>query len=79
MIDTLTVDAGTTHRLKLDVFSASCLHRIQAVLRRDVGHWIDKDNITRRALRLYLEYLKKDCISMEDEITQLTKAIEGKE
>ena len=79
MENTLTVDAGTAHRLKLDVFSASCLHRIQAVLRRDVGHWIDKDHITRRALRLYLEYLKKDCCNTEDEIIHLSKAIEGKE
>jgi hypothetical protein len=69
-------EIGIAFHLKLDNQSASCLHRSQNILRRATGAWVDKDHITRRALRVYLEYLKR-CDSTEEELKEIIRAIDG--
>lgn len=68
---------GESQRFKLDVVTASALHRVQSIFRMNAGEWIKKDYLVRRAIRHYLQHLKRTD-SVLDEVEQLTKAIEGR-
>jgi len=73
-----TAEKGTMHHHRLDAVTAAHLHRIQTTHRREFGFWIKKDHIIRRAIRLYMEFLKRDCMNAVDELAEITRAIEGR-
>jgi hypothetical protein len=75
--DFFNVDKGTTFNFKLDLESGLALHSAETILRREYGFWIPKNHIVRRAVRLYLDHLKREAVDTIQELKEITKAIEG--
>lgn len=79
---TSEVHEGTPHSSKrLDKFDPHTSQTLEAcfyTLLRDFKLVVNREFIIRRAVRVYLNYLKRDCTSIAEEFDQLILAAEGK-
>lgn len=77
MTESIVIEYGTPKSFKLDIESVHTLTRCHALLTRELGEWIKREFIVRRALRMYLKHLRLDCKNTLDEREEIIKAIGG--
>lgn len=79
---TSEVHEGTPHSTKrldkFDPITSKALESCFYTLLRDFKIVVDRGVIVRRAVRVYLNYLKTDCNDVAKELNQIILAAEGK-